>query len=83
MKTIKNWWLTGLGIVVIVLDQGFDLINPLILDYNLSPQTIASIKIIFGIYAMVKLKTSLPTQNLEKLQSIIGDSTPPRDKDEK
>lgn len=29
MSTLKNWWLAIAGILIIILDQGFEVIQPL------------------------------------------------------
>lgn len=71
MKTLKNWLLLIIGIVIIIADQGFDFINPFLIDFGVPEKWISIIKMVFGIYALVKLKKSMPTQNLEKLKAII------------
>lgn len=83
MSTLKNWWFAILGFALIILDQGFEVLNPFLVDLGVPEKWIGTIKLIFGLYGVYKLKASLPTQNMDKLQSIIGGSTPPTNKDEK
>lgn len=95
LRTLKNWWFAFIGIILIVLDQGFELINPLLVEVGISGKWIGILKLIFGIYGIYKLKKSLPTQNPDKLNDIVkntiagdqqqqgpgGSNTPPDTKD--
>lgn len=71
INKLKNWWFAILGITVIVLDQGFDFLNPILSDLGISGRWIGIVKLIFGAYAIYKLKKQLPTQNSEKLKEIL------------
>ena len=71
MKTLKNWWFAILGFALIILDQGFEILNPFLSEIGLSEKGIGIVKIVFGLYGVYKLKTSLPTQNPDKLESLI------------
>jgi len=71
MKTLKNWWFAILGFALIILDQGFEILNPFLSEIGLSEKGIGIVKIVFGLYGVYKLKTSLPTQNTDKLESLI------------
>ena len=86
MSTFKNWWFAIVGMVLIILDQGFEVLNPFLIDIGVGETWIKWIKLIFGLYGMYKLKISLPTQNIGKLEDMIqrigGTQIPPR-KDEK
>ena len=73
MKTLKNWWFGILGFALIILDQGFEVLNPFLSELGLSPKLINMVKLLFGIYGVYKLKLSLPTQNVEKLQDIVDE----------
>ena len=73
MKTLKNWWFAILGFALIILDQGFEVLNPFLSELGLSPKLINMVKLLFGIYGVYKLKLSLPTQNVEKLQDIVDE----------
>ena len=75
MKTLKNWWFAILGFALIILDQGFEVLNPFLSDIGLSEKGIGIVKIIFGLYGVYKLKVSLPTQNIDKLQKIVDEKT--------
>lgn len=87
MNTLKNWWLQILAIAGLILDLGFDALNPLILAVGVPEKWIIIIKLLFGLAIMLKSKVQLPTQNADKLQdkvdSLIGGSKPPINKDEK
>ncbi len=82
MSTLKNWWLQILAIAGLILDLGFDALNPLILAIGVPEKWIIIIKLLFGLAIMIKSKKQLPTQNVDKLQdkvdSLIG--THPKDR---
>lgn len=59
-ETIKKYWFLVVGIAVVVLDNGFDAINPILIDMSISPMIINFIKIGFGIYGLIRLKQSQP-----------------------
>lgn len=86
MKTIKNWWFAILGFALVILDQGFEVLNPFLMEIGLPEKWIGLLKLGFGLYGVYKLKISLPTRNPDKLnemvQSIGGTQIPPN-KDEK
>lgn len=73
MKTLKNWWFAILGFALIILDQGFEILNPFLSGIGLSEKGIGIVKLLFGIYGVYKLKIQLPTQNPEKLQKIVDE----------
>lgn len=73
IKKLKNWWFVILGVIVLILDQGFDILNPLLVEYGASVKLIGIIKLIFGVYGLIKVKNQLPTQNFDKLQDIARD----------
>ena len=83
MRTLKNWWFAILGFALIILDQGFQVLNPFLIEVGLSEKWIGFVKLLFGLYGVYKLQISLPTQNVEKLKNIIGGGNVPSDKDEK
>lgn len=87
MNTLKNWWLQILTIAGLILDLGFDAINPLILAIGVPDKWVVLIKVLFGLYIVLKSKIQLPTQNVGRLQdkvdALIGGSKPPVAKDEK
>ena len=74
MTTLKNWWFAILGFALIILDQGFEVLNPFLSELGLSPKLINMVKLIFGLYGVYKLKLSLPTQNPDKLDALINKS---------
>lgn len=71
MRTLKNWWFAIAGFALIILDQGFDVINPLLVEIGLNSKWIAIVKLCFGLYGIYRLKVQLPTQNTEKLKEIV------------
>ena len=83
MSTLKNWWVVILTAFLAVMDLGFDVINPFLNDLGVGAKAIVWIKVAFGLYALIKAKLELPTQNADKLIQRIGGSNPPVNKDEK
>ena len=73
MKTLKNWWFALLGFALIILDQGFEVLNPFLSELGLSQKLIGIVKLLFGIYGVYKLKLQLPTQDADKLQDIVDE----------
>ena len=73
MKTLKNWWFALLGFALIILDQGFEVLNPFLSELGLSQKLIGIVKLLFGIYGVYKLKLQLPTQDADKLQNIVDE----------
>lgn len=71
MKTLKNWWFALLGMVAIILDQGFEVLNPFLIEIGLPEKWIGFLKLAFGLYGVYKLKISLPTQNPQKLDDLV------------
>ena len=71
MNKLKNWWLQITTIALVVLDLGFEVINPLLLEIGISEKWSNILKILLGIFAIVKTKLQLPTQNIQKLEEII------------
>jgi hypothetical protein len=84
MKTLKNWWFAFAGMLLVILDQGFEVLNPFLIEIGLPEKWIGLVKLLFGIYGMYKLKTSLPSQNpdtmQEKIQKLIGTPNVPKTK---
>lgn len=72
MSILKNWWFAILGFALVILDQGFEVLNPFLIEIGLPEKWIGILKLLFGIYGVYKLKISLPTQNAEKLQEIAN-----------
>lgn len=78
MKTLKNWWLQITTVLLIMLDLGFDLINPLLVALSIPSNWILIIKILYGIGVVVKSKMQLPTQNPDKLDDLAQKIATPR-----
>lgn len=68
MKTLKNWWFALLAMIVIILDNGFDVLNPFLVEIGLPDKYIGYAKVIFGLYGIYKTKKELPTLNYFRLR---------------
>lgn len=86
INTLKNWWVELIGFALVVLDQGFDLIEPMLNQVGASDRFVQIIRLVFGFYGIfIVYKKRLPTQNPEKLQDLVdkklaqanGDPIPP------
>ena len=73
MKTLKNWWFAIVGFALIILDQGFEVLNPFLVELGIPEKWIGFLKLAFGLYGVYKLKVQLPTQNVDKLQDIVNE----------
>jgi hypothetical protein len=73
INKLKNWWFVLLTFALLILDQGFDVLNPFLIQINVPEKWIGAVKLVFGFYGVYKLKKSLPTQNVDKLQEIVND----------
>ena len=67
MSTLKNWWFAILGFALIILDQGFEVLNPFLVELGISEKWIGFLKLAFGLYWVYKLKVQLPTQTGRKI----------------
>lgn len=76
---IKNFFIPLVGIAVVILDEGFDVIAPLFADFNISNEWVKSIKVIFAIYGIYKMATNKSVLRKED----IGGTIPPIKTDEK
>lgn len=94
ISKLKNWWLVISGSALVILDQGFDIINPILVDIGVTGKWIGIVKILFFLYGAYKVKKQLPTQNADKLKDIFknkfaddigggGIKNPPPPKEEK
>jgi len=70
-NVLKNWWFTALSVGLVILDSGFDVINPLLEMIKVPDVWVNYIKAAFLLYGIVSLKKALPTQNVDKLQAIV------------
>jgi hypothetical protein len=59
-EQIKKYWLLLTGVLLVILDSGFDAINPILIDLSVSPKTVNYIKAGFLIYGLFRLKQSQP-----------------------
>ena len=71
MNTLKNWWLAIAGIIVIILDKGFEVVEPFLTNLNIDSKWINIVQVIFGIWAVYKLNTKFPSQNIAKLEKMV------------
>ena len=72
INKLKNWWVVIFGTVLLVLDTGFDVINPILTYFEITPNWINTIKVIFSVYGLVKLKLALPSMDIDKLKEIFS-----------
>ena len=73
MNTLKNWWLAIVGAVLIVLDQGFEVLNPFLVEIGIPDKWIGILKIAFGLYGAYKLKMQMPSSkflSVEETEAI-------------
>jgi len=84
ISTLKNWWFALIGFALVILDQGFEVLNPFLIEIGLPEKWIGFVKLAFGLYGVYRLKISLPTQNPDKLddlaQKLIGTPRVPKTK---
>jgi len=77
---LKNLLLPILGVILVILDMGFDTVNPILIEVGVPENWIGVLKTIFGVYGIYRIAKNksidLPTQ------SIGGTQAPPI-KDEK
>lgn len=71
MNKLKSWWFEILGMLLVVLDFGFDVVNPVLLAIGLDAYYIGVIKSIFGVYGIVKLSINKP-KVIGMSKSIVG-----------
>lgn len=74
LRVLKNWWFAIIGFIAIILDQGFEVLNPFLIELGASVKAIGILKLVFGLYGIYRLKKSLPTQNPDKLKEIINNT---------
>lgn len=72
-NVLKNWWFAVLGVVMVILDSGFDVVNPVLEMIGLPDKWVNLVKACFALYGIIRLKQSLPTQNVDKLQKIVDE----------
>jgi hypothetical protein len=72
MEKLKNWWFAIVGFALIILDQGFEVLNPFLVEVGIQQKWIGILKVIFGLYGVYKLKIQLPTRNPDKLQERVN-----------
>lgn len=74
IQKLKKLWLVIAGYALIILDFGFDVVNPILIDVGIHENYIKWVKIIFGFYGLYKIYMANPT----KKDAIIG--THPKDR---
>ncbi len=83
IEVLKNWWFAVIGVILIVLDQGFEVIKPLLVDAGLDGKYMGLIRLAFGVYGIIKLQKSWPTNNPEKVKAFAEDIGLPKPKEKK
>ena len=71
MKKLKNWGFYALFIVGAILDLGFNEIQPALEMVGMEEKYMGIVRILILVLGALKLKLSLPTQNIEKLKNIV------------
>jgi hypothetical protein len=74
MELLKKWGLAVLSFLLIILDQGFDVVNPFLLELGLPDKLIGVIKAIFGAYALYRATMQESPNN-----KLIGTRPPKKD----
>lgn len=82
MRKIKNWGFYALFILGAILDIGFNEIEPVLIEIGLSSRQIVFARILIISAGALRLKLSLPTQNIQKLEEIVEDKNLCNDKTE-
>lgn len=77
LQKLKQWWVAIVGIALVILDLGFDVVNPILLDSGISIKWLSIIKVIFGVYGIYRLYNTQPKNSLfitnTQEEPIIGD----------
>lgn len=71
MRKLKNWGFYALFIFGGILDLGFNEIQPVLQEIGVGAKSMGFIRLLIIILGALKLKLSLPTQNIEKLKDIV------------
>ena len=71
MKKLKNWGFYVIFVVGAILDLGFNEIQPALEMIGMEEKYMGLVRLIILILGALKLKLSLPTQNVEKLKDIV------------
>ena len=68
MKKLKNWGFYVIFVVGAILDLGFNEIQPALEMVGMEEKYMGIVRILILVLGALKLKLSLPTQNVEKLK---------------
>lgn len=71
MKKLKNWGFYVIFVVGAILDLGFNEIQPALEMVGMEQKYMGVVRILILVLGALKLKLSLPTQNVEKLKDIV------------
>ena len=71
MKKLKNWGFYAIFVVGAILDLGFNEIQPALEMIGMEEKYMGLVRLIILILGALKLKLSLPTQNVEKLKDVV------------
>lgn len=74
MELLKKWGLAVLSFFVIILDQGFDVVNPLLIEIGVPDNWIGVLKAVFGAYAIYRA-----TMQESPNSKLIGTRPPKKD----
>jgi len=71
INKLKNWWLEGIAFFAVILDQGFEIVKPLLVEIGMPSKAMGYVRIAFALYGIYLIKKRLPTTNTEKLKEIV------------
>lgn len=75
MSNLKNWFLPVLGTLALILDMGFDVVNPILTEIGIPAKIIGAIKTVFGLYAIWKMAHN---KSLDKAKTFIATPRVPK-----
>lgn len=74
LQKLKQWWVAIAGMALVILDLGFDVVNPILIDAGITGKWISAIKVVFGLYGILRLYNTKPMSVAdEPSEPIIGD----------
>lgn len=76
IQKIKEWWIAVLGSIVITLDLGFDVVNPILTNIDVPLWFLNTIKVVFALYGIFRLLKQKTPKLLSKQDDDIVGSRP-------
>lgn len=76
-QKIKEWWIAILGSTVVILDLGFDVVNPILTNIDVPLWFLNTVKVVFAIYGIYRLlKQKTPKLLLKQEDDDVVGSRP-------